>query len=299
MSGFKKAQVRNRKFRAAIMGTAGSGKSLTALILASTLGKKIAMIDTEHGSAEMYANSFDFDTLSLTDYHPHRYIEAIKEAGAAGYEVLIIDSLSHAWSGKGGALELVDQATARNKGSSFGAWRDVTPLQNQLVDSIIGSPCHVICTLRSKTDYQVESEGGKTRVRKVGLAPVQRDGMEYEFDFLAEMDADHRLIVTKSRIPALADKVVTKPDAKFFAEFSNYLNQGLAVEIVGEIKKTMDAVEMATDGQLLKLDEAAKSLGAEWLAKVLRFYKIKSFEELTKAQADTVLSRAESNLVAK
>jgi len=299
MSMFKKAAVKNRKFRAAIMGTAGSGKSLTALILSSTLGKKIAMVDTEHGSAEMYANSFEFDTLSLTDYHPQRYIDAIKEAGKEGYEVVIIDSLSHAWSGKGGALELVDQATARNKGSSFGAWRDVTPLQNQLVDAIIGSPCHVICTLRSKTDYQVESEGGKTRVRKVGLAPVQRDGMEYEFDFLAEMDADHRLIVTKSRIPALADKVVTKPDAKFFAEFSNYLNQGLAVEIVGEIKKTMDAVEMATEGQLLKLDEAAKSLGADWLAKVLRFYKVKQFNELTKAQADTVLSRAESNLVAK
>jgi len=299
MSMFKKAAVKNRKFRAAIMGTAGSGKSLTALILASTLGKKIAMVDTEHGSAEMYANTFEFDTLSLTDYHPQRYIDAIKEAGKEGYEVVIIDSLSHAWSGKGGALELVDQATARNKGSSFGAWRDVTPLQNQLVDAIIGSPCHVICTLRSKTDYQVESEGGKTRVRKVGLAPVQRDGMEYEFDFLAEMDADHRMIVTKSRIPALADKVVTKPDATFFQEFKNYLNQGVAIEMVTSAKTELDAVEMATDGQLLKLDEAAKSLGAEWLAKVLRFYKIKSFEELTKAQADTVLSRAESNLVAK
>lgn len=299
MSGFRKATVKNRKFRAAIMGTAGSGKSLTSLILASTLGKRIALIDTEHGSAEMYANTFEFDTLNLTEYHPQKYIDAVKEAAKEGYEVVVIDSLSHAWSGKGGALELVDQATARNKGSSFGAWRDVTPLQNQLVDAIIGCPAHVICTLRSKTDYQVETEGGKTRVRKVGLAPVQRDGMEYEFDFLAEMDADHRMIVTKSRIPALADKVVTKPDAKFFLEFQNYLNQGVAVEMAAEIKNTMDAVEMATEGQILKLVEAAKSLGGDWLAKVMNFYKIKSFEELTKAQADTVLARAESNLVAK
>lgn len=281
------------------MGTAGSGKSLTALILASTLGKKIAMVDTEHGSAEMYAGTFDFDTLSLTEYHPQKYIDAIREAAKEGYEVVIIDSLSHAWSGKGGALELVDQATARNKGSSFGAWRDVTPLQNQLVDAIIGCPAHVICTLRSKTDYQVETEGGKTRVRKVGLAPVQRDGMEYEFDFLAEMDADHRMIVTKSRIPALADKVITKPDATFFQEFKNYLNQGAAVEMVSTAKAALDATEMATEGQLLKLTDAGKNLGADWLAKVMNFYKIKSFEELTKAQADTVLARAESNLVAK
>lgn len=299
MSGFRKATVKNRKFRAAIMGTAGSGKSLTSLILASTLGRRIALIDTEHGSAEMYANTFDFDTLNLSDYHPQRYIEAIKEAGKEGYEVVIIDSLSHAWSGKGGALELVDAATARNKGSSFGAWRDVTPLQNQLVDAIIGCPSHVICTLRSKTDYQVETEGGKTRVRKVGLAPVQRDGMEYEFDFLAEMDADHRMIVTKSRIPALADKVVTKPDAKCFMEFRNYLNQGVAIEMVTSAKTELDAVEMATEGQLLKLTDAAKNLGGDWLAKVIKFYKINEFSELTKAQADTVLARAESNLVAK
>lgn len=281
------------------MGTAGSGKSLTSLILASTLGKRIALIDTEHGSAEMYANTFEFDTLNLTEYHPQKYIDAVKEAAKEGYEVVVIDSLSHAWSGKGGALELVDQATARNKGSSFGAWRDVTPLQNQLVDAIIGCPAHVICTLRSKTDYQVETEGGKTRVRKVGLAPVQRDGMEYEFDFLAEMDADHRMIVTKSRIPALADKVITKPDATFFQEFKNYLNQGAAVEMVSTAKAALDATEMATEGQILKLVEAAKSLGGDWLAKVIKFYKVTEFSELTKAQADTVLARAESNLVAK
>lgn len=281
------------------MGTAGSGKSLTSLILASTLGKRIALIDTEHGSAEMYAGTFDFDTLSLTEYHPQKYIDAIREAAKEGYEVVIIDSLSHAWSGKGGALELVDQATARNKGSTFGAWRDVTPLQNKLVDAIIGCPAHLICTMRSKTEYQVESDNGKTRVRKLGLAPVQRDGLEYEFDFLTEMDADHRMIVTKSRIPALADKVITKPDATFFQEFKNYLNQGAAVEMVSTAKAALDATEMATEGQLLKLTDASIRIGSDWLAKVMNFYKIKSFEELTKAQADTVLARAESNLVAK
>ena len=104
MSGFRKATVKNRKFRAAIMGTAGSGKSLTSLILASTLGKRIALIDTEHGSAEMYANTFEFDTLNLTEYHPQKYIDAVKEAAKEGYEVVVIDSLSHAWSGKVGVL---------------------------------------------------------------------------------------------------------------------------------------------------------------------------------------------------
>ena len=113
------------------------------------------------------------------------------------------------------------------------------------------------------------------------------------------MDADHRMIVTKSRIPALADKVITKPDATFFQEFKNYLNQGAAVEMVSTAKAALDATEMATEGQLLKLTDASIRIGSDWLAKVMNFYKIKSFEELTKAQADTVLARAESNLVAK
>lgn len=292
MSLFKKARVQDRKFRAAIMGVSNSGKTYTALVLASVLGKKIALIDTEHSSASMYADNFNFDSLNLDSFHPSKYIEAIQAAVKEGYEVIVVDSLSHAWAGKSGALELVDEASARNKGNSFGAWRSVTPLQNQLIDAIITCPAHIICTMRSKTHYQVESADGKTKVTKVGLAPVQRDGIEYEFDFVAEMDTDHRLIVTKSRISSLTDKVILKPDAKFFEEFNAYINRGKSNEMIETIKETFNAEELANAEQCTALQEWAEELGMEWKSKVLSFYKIESFNRLTTSQAETVLARA-------
>jgi hypothetical protein len=217
----------------AIDGPSGAGKTFTALIAAGVLaqGGRVAVIDTERGSASLYSDRFDFDVLELTNFNPQNYIDAIEAAEQAGYGVVVIDSLSHAWEGEGGALDMVDQASKRSQsGNSYTAWKNVTPLQRKLVDAMLQSPCHIVATMRSKTEYVLETnERGKQVPKKIGMAPVQRQGMEYEFTIVADMDIDHNLAVSKSRCEALADKVVLKPDARFWQIFVDWLNSGADV----------------------------------------------------------------------
>jgi len=201
LPAFHKALKTDARLRLALMGPSGAGKTLTSLHLAQDLDAgPIALIDTERGSASKYADQFDFDVLELDSFHPEHYIEAIRAANTGDYGVLIIDSLSHAWAGKGGALELVDEAARKMKSSNtFAAWRDVTPLHHRLLDAILGTDCHLIATLRSKMEnIQDKDEKGRTLIRKVGLQAVQREGVEYEFDVVGEMDLDHVLTITKS-----------------------------------------------------------------------------------------------------
>jgi hypothetical protein len=248
MGGFRKATKAQAKLRMAITGPSGSGKTYTALSVGTPLGR-IAVIDTERGSASKYADLFEFDVLELTEYNPRNYIEAIRAACASGYDVLVIDSLSHAWSGQGGVLELVDRAAKRSQSqNSFAAWRDVTPLHNQLVDTILGSPIHIIATMRSKTEYVLErDERGRTTPRKVGLAPVQRDGMEYEFDVVAEMDMDNNMIISKSRIVALTGGIVNRPDGQFGELLKAWLSDGALAPIQTTQHETRGRHQHSTD----------------------------------------------------
>jgi hypothetical protein len=211
MATFKKATKSQAKLRLALTGPSGSGKTYTSIAIATEIGGPIAVIDTERGSAAKYADRFEFDVLELTDFSPAAYIEAIDAAAAAGYRCLVVDSLSHAWSGRGGALELVDEANRRSKsGNTYTAWREVTPLHNALVDAILGFPGHVFATMRSKTEYVVEKgPNGKSSPRKVGLAPIQRDGIEFEFDVVAELTHDNEWITGKTRCSALARRAVS------------------------------------------------------------------------------------------
>lgn len=225
---FKRATKSQAKLRAALMGPSGSGKTYTALSVASAFGS-VAVIDTEHGSASKYGDLFTFDVLELTRYHPQEYIDAITAAGQAGsYDVLVIDSLSHAWSGSGGVLELVDQAAKRSDAkNTFAAWRDATPLHNQFVEALLAAPMHLIVTMRSKTEYVLErDERGKMTPRKVGLAPIQREGMEYEFDVVAELDMQNTLQVTKTRIPKLTGRVIHTPGLDFGQTLKAWLEDG-------------------------------------------------------------------------
>ncbi|MBQ3455675.1 MAG: AAA family ATPase [Synergistaceae bacterium] len=199
---FRKAERRKAKLRLAITGPAGSGKTYGALLIAQGLGGKIAMIDTENGSGDIYAGMCDYDIETLNaPYDPRRYIDAIHEAEKAGYSVVIIDSLSHAWNGAGGVLDLQSRVAETMKTSNgYVAWGKVTPLQNALVEAMIVSPCHIIATMRSKTDYvQSRNDSGRTEIRKVGLAPVQRDGMEYEFGTVFDLAPEHTASVSKDR----------------------------------------------------------------------------------------------------
>ncbi len=205
--------------RMGLVGPSGSGKTYTALKIATELGpEKIGILDTENRSARRYAKMFGkrFQSLELSTFSPKDYIEAIHAAEAAGIEVLVIDSLSHAWMGKGGVLEMVDQSARRQSrgGSpnSFSGWREVTPEHNKLVDALVHAQLHLIVTMRVKTEYVIEKDDkGKSVPRKVGLAPVQRDGLEYEFDIVGDLSAEHDLLIAKSRCPALSDAIIQRP----------------------------------------------------------------------------------------
>jgi hypothetical protein len=228
---FSTASKKQSRLRLALVGPSGSGKTYTALTLATNLGHKVAVIDTERGSASKYADLFKFDVLELDTFSPDTYVEAIHAAERAGYDVLVIDSLSHAWMGKDGALEQVDRVAKRNQsGNNFMAWRDVTPMHNALVDAMLQSNCHIIGTMRAKTEYVIEeNEKGKKVPRKIGMAPVQRDGLEYEFDVVADMDIDNNLIVTKTRCPALAGQAIRKPGKPLADTLKAWLTDGVAV----------------------------------------------------------------------
>ena len=211
---FRKAVKYGAKLRLAICGPSGSGKTYTLLTLATELGGPIAVVDTERGSARKYADLFEFDVLELDSYDPRKLVGMIDAAAQGGYQVLCIDSLSHFWMGKDGELDLVDRMARRSQSNnSFAAWKQVTPLHNELVDRIIGAPLHILVSLRAKTEWVLERDEktGKTAPRKVGLAPVMRDGIEYEFDVCGEMDQENTLVITKTRCPKLAGGVFMKP----------------------------------------------------------------------------------------
>lgn len=225
---FQKATKKQSRLRLALIGPSGSGKTYSALSIAQGLGEKIAVIDTERGSASKYSDTFQFDVLEPETFAPDVYVSAIQAADAEGYDVLIIDSLSHAWCGKGGALEMVDDAARRSKsGNTFAAWRDVTPQHNRLVDAILQSSCHIIVTMRSKTEYIMEDNGkGKMTPKKVGLQPIQRDGLEYEFDVVCDVDLDHYLTVSKTRCAHLDRAVIDRPGAALGQTLKAWLTDG-------------------------------------------------------------------------
>jgi hypothetical protein len=231
MSGFSfaRATQHQARLRLALIGPPGSGKTYSALSIAQHLGQRVALIDTERGSASKYANLFAFDTLQLELFSPANYVAAIQAADQAGYDVLIIDSLSHAWMGKGGALEMVDQAAKRDaRGNSFTAWRDVTPEHNKMVDAILGSRAHVIATVRAKMAHVQEKDErtGKTTIRKLGMEPVQRDGMEYEFDVVGDLNQDNEMVVSKTRCPSLSGAIIAKPGQQVAEVLRSWLSAG-------------------------------------------------------------------------
>lgn len=233
---FRPASRQKSKLRMAIDGPAGSGKTFTALRFAFAIAGpagRVAVINSESGAVEKYLGlspdgiPFQFDVCELEDFAPTKYTEAIFQAGQAGYSVLVIDSLSHAWAGSGGALEIKDRKSGGSNANSFTAWKDVTPMHNAMIDAILRSPCHIIATMRSKTEYVIETDNrGRSIPRKVGMAPVQRAGMEYEFDLYCSIDEEHILRVSKSRCPELADGMSVKPGASFIAPILPWLNDG-------------------------------------------------------------------------
>lgn len=202
---FVKAERKRAKARVALAGPSGSGKSYSALLLARGLtpGGKIAAIDTEQGSLSLYSDMVDFDVCELKEYSPEAYIRILHEAEKAGYDTVIIDSLSHEW------IFLLEEHD-RMKGNSFTNWGAITPRHQALIEAMLQSPCHIIATMRSKTAYiQGTDKDGKTKVEKAGMAPQQRDGMEYEFTVTFDLDVRHIASSTKDRTRLFDGKNIT------------------------------------------------------------------------------------------
>lgn len=206
---FKPAKKEAAKARIGLIGPAGSGKTYTALRIASAMGQRIAVIDTEYGSASKYADEFQFDSASLTNFDPRTYIKAIRAAINGRYDVLVIDSASHEWYA---CLEMVDRLTPRFGNNSWAAWSEVTPIHRQFVDTILSAPLHVIATFRAKTEYaEVTTPDGKTKMRKVGIGAATREGMEHELDIVGDLDLAHTLTITKTRCRELDNQQIPFP----------------------------------------------------------------------------------------
>lgn len=230
---FQKASRRNVRARIAFDGPSGSGKTWTSLEWARILGQKVAVVDTERASASLYSDRFDFDVLEIgPPFHPDRFTQAIRDAEAAGYDVLVIDSLSHVWEGEGGVLDIADAAGARAHGNSWAGWKAATPALRHLIDVILASDLHILVTMRSKTEWVLEERENKNgrsvqTPKRVGMAPVMRAGTEYEFTVIGDLDLEHRLTISKSRCDALADLVVQPGRAHEAAEiFLNWTKSG-------------------------------------------------------------------------
>lgn len=237
----------------AIAGVSGGGKTFTALKLASYLGKSTALLDTERSSAEIYSNDFDFDVAQLTNHHPQKYVDAINQAAEGGYDTLIIDSLSHAWIGKDGALDLVSK-----QGRSFNAWGKVTPLLDKLTDTLLAYPGHVIATMRQKQSYsQDKDDKGKTTVTKVGLSTQQRDGIDFEFDVFGSMDTMNTMSIEKSRCPELAGQMFAMPGQELAKILMGWLegNPSEPVKFVQAQEEPKESVSKLSDEQVDKLSK--------------------------------------------
>jgi hypothetical protein len=233
VSMFTKAQKQQLKARVAFVGPTGSGKTWTALEWATTLvgvGGRIAVVDTENSSASYYADRYTFDVCPMAEpYEPHRLTQVIRGAADEGYDAIVIDSLSHFWEGEGGVLDIADAAGQRAGGNSFAGWKTATPQLRNLIDVLRSVDMHVIVTMRSKMEWVLEKDErtGKTSPKKVGMAPVMRQGVEYEFTAVIDMDLDHRGAVTKSRCSEIADVIMQPHRANETAAiFGRWLDSG-------------------------------------------------------------------------
>lgn len=215
------------KARIALTGPAGSGKTYTALAIGTELADKVAVVDTEHGRALDYADRYQFSHFAPTRFDPRDLCSLLARAAEHGYGCVIVDSLSHYWMGVGGALEIVDSGAQNAKGNSMAGWKTFRPIETRMLDALLSYPGHIITTMRSKTAYVVEQDShGKSVPRKVGLKPDQREGIDYEFGLVGEMDREHIMTVTKSTCPVLVDERITLPGADVAAALKEWIAGG-------------------------------------------------------------------------
>jgi hypothetical protein len=240
--GFNRATKGKKPVRIVIGGPSGSGKTYTSLTFAQYLAgvtkKPTAVIDTEHYRASLYADKYSFDVNNWEPpFDPRELTKAIHEVEQAGYGQLIVDSSTHFYSGQGGLLEIVsDAAKTRYGGNQYAGWAVGTPVQNELVDTIIRSPLHVIFCTRAKQAYEETEKNGKKTYEKTGMELQQRDGFEYDFDFSLMMDMDNNAVVEKGMGLVTLGMYIKKPDYKTIENILKSINENTTEDNISPIK---------------------------------------------------------------
>lgn len=244
---FQRAERKQVRIKLAMQGPSGSGKTLGALVLARGLvgpSGRIALIDTENRSASLYANDFEFDALDLeAPYTTEQYMEAVRIAVAEKYDVIIIDSLSHAWAGSGGILDRKETMDAGG-GNSFANWAKFSKEHGRFVAELMSAPTMLICTMRSKQEYVVEQNSrGRQEPKKLGMAAVQREGLDYEFSVVFEVGIDHIARAPKDRTGLFEGREFNLRDPAIAAEIRKWMSEGKADAAAPERVTTLAAAE--------------------------------------------------------
>lgn len=242
----QKAQRKNARIKMALQGPSGSGKSYSSLQIARGLcgdWSHICVIDSEHGSANLYAHIGEYNIIELNVPHsPERYTEAIDACVKAGMEVIILDSVTHEW-------EFLLDYHASLPGNSFTNWSKVTPRHNAFVQKILSSPCHIICTVRTKTDYVMTEKNGKQVPEKVGMKSVQRDGLDYEMTLVFDLDIKNNATASKDRTGLFTGKPEQKLSLDTGRLIADWCNSGDAVtvdEMSSRIESSVSIEELLT-----------------------------------------------------
>lgn len=310
---FKKATKKEVKLTMGISGPAGAGKTLSALRIARGLvgpTGKIALIDTEGAKANAYADTIEngYDIAQFqSPFELDKLEDTLDEAIEAGYQVVVIDSLSHFYAGEGGILQQVEDESVRNGGNGMKAWAYVTPKVDRFLEKLKAMPIHVIVTLRSKTTYEISrNDKGKVSVQKLGLAPIWKgDSIDFEMDHMLKMTTDHRAIVDKTRLIGLTDKIFDKPDEKLGKQIKEYLSGGIVSPIEPEPAVEPEEQEEAADKihpkqQLLsQLEDLAQATGrdiTEWFPKIAAAHNKEKIEDMTQVALKEVIKKVKDKM---
>ncbi len=278
----KQASRKRAKIKMALQGPSGSGKTMSALLLAYGLcsnWSKVAVIDTENHSAELYSHLGKYNVVNIgAPYTPEKYCEAIKLCENAGMEVMIIDSISHEWDGSGGILDVHGNMA----GNSFTNWSKLTPRHNAFIQTILQSSTHIIATIRSKQDYVLQEKNGKMVPEKVGLKGVTRDGIDYEFTLVLDIDIKHNATANKDRTNLFSGQPEFKITEDTGAKILAWCNSGIHVELPTPTTQSITVSQVLVKEQII---------ACSTMQELIELYNKQSVETKTTYQKDFAQKR--------
>jgi hypothetical protein len=264
----RKATRQKSKIRLGLSAVSGGGKTYSAILIAKGLmnGKldKVALIDTENGSGDLYSHLGDYNVLPLeAPYTPENYAKAIKLCEDAGMEVIIIDSITHEWDGKGGILEIHSAMT----GNSFTNWASLTPRHQKFIDAILQSKAHIITTVRRKQDYEMSKDGnGKMVIEKAGLKEVTREGFEYELTVNLNLDMAHMATALKDRSGLFIDQppfIPSEATGKMILDWCENGVEPIKFDAEKELKSAKNLIDLGAVWQSLTKEDQVKYVGVK------------------------------------